>query len=63
MIVPFIYIEGFTSNGVPYGVMDEDSGRYLLRKSDSSGEFFISPGEITEWNNRTWTEDAFIYRE
>jgi hypothetical protein len=29
--------------------IDEDNGRFMIRKSDSSGEFFNSPGELIDW--------------
>ncbi|MCM3766135.1 hypothetical protein [Neobacillus niacini] len=41
--------------------IDEDNGRYMLRKSDSSGEFFNNPTELIEWIKRNWTGDEFIH--
>jgi hypothetical protein len=29
--------------------LDEDNGRYMIRKSDTSGEFFNSPMEMVKW--------------
>lgn len=29
--------------------LDEDNGRFMIKKSDSSGEFFNSPMELIEW--------------
>ena len=29
--------------------LDEDNGRFMIRKSDSSGEFFNSPKELIDW--------------
>jgi hypothetical protein len=40
--------------------LDEDNDRYMLRKSDSSGEFFNSPIELIEWIKRNWTSDNFL---
>lgn len=43
--------------------LDEDNGRYMLRKSDSSGEFFNSPIELITWIKNNWSEKEFIYPE
>ncbi len=40
-------------------VIDEDNGRYMLRKADSSGEFFNTPQELATWIFRNWHSDDF----
>jgi hypothetical protein len=40
--------------------LDEDNGRYMLRKSDSSSEYFNSPTELVAWIKNNWTEKDFI---
>jgi len=40
--------------------LDEENGRYMLRKSDSSGEYFNSPTELVDWIKNNWTEREFI---
>ncbi|WP_210365054.1 hypothetical protein [Bacillus sp. REN3] len=39
--------------------VDEDNGRYMIRKSDSSGEFFNTPVEMVEWIRANFTPDDF----
>lgn len=43
--------------------IDDDNGRYMIRKSDSSGEVFNSPIELAVWINENWHSDDFIDRE
>lgn len=40
--------------------IDEDNGRYMIRKSDSSGEVFNSPMELISWILENWGADDFI---
>jgi len=42
--------------------IDEDNGRYMIRKSDTSGEVFNSPGELIEWVKLNFQEDEFCDR-
>lgn len=42
--------------------IDEDNGRYMIRKSDRSGEFFNSPNELIEWLKMNLQEDEFCDR-
>lgn len=39
--------------------IDEDNGRYLVRKADSSGEYFNSPEELVTWVMKNWHVDQF----
>ncbi|ALC90192.1 threonine dehydratase [Bacillus sp. FJAT-18017] len=39
--------------------IDEDNGRYMIRKSDTSGVFFNSPSELIEWIRTHFQEDEF----
>ncbi|MFE8702121.1 hypothetical protein ACFYKX_16100 [Cytobacillus sp. FJAT-54145] len=39
--------------------LDEDNGRYMVRKSDTSGEFFNSPVELINWIQTNFNEDEF----
>ncbi len=43
--------------------IDEDNGRYMIRKSDSSGEFFNSPKELVGWIMENWDSEDFIDKE
>jgi hypothetical protein len=40
--------------------IDEDNGRYMIRKSDSSGEVFNSPNELVTWILENWGSDDFL---
>ncbi|WP_019241608.1 MULTISPECIES: hypothetical protein [Bacillus] len=40
--------------------IDEDNGRYMIRKSDSSGEVFNSPKELFAWILANWGAEDFI---
>lgn len=40
--------------------IDEDNGRYTIRKSDSSGEYFNSPEELVAWIRDNWKSDDFL---
>lgn len=39
--------------------LDEDNGRFMIRKSDSSGVFFNSPSELIEWVKINFREEEF----
>jgi len=39
--------------------LDEDNGRFMIRKSDTSGEVFNSPKELIEWVKINFTVDEF----
>ncbi|NMD72808.1 hypothetical protein HHO41_21535 [Bacillus sp. DNRA2] len=39
--------------------IDEDNGRFMIRKSDMSGEVFNSPRELIEWVKSNFREDEF----
>lgn len=39
--------------------VDEDNGRYMIRKSDTSGEFFNSPMEMVKWIRANLRADDF----
>ncbi|OCA90844.1 hypothetical protein A8F94_02935 [Bacillus sp. FJAT-27225] len=39
--------------------IDEDNGRYMIRKSDTSGVFFNSPSELIQWIRAHFQEDEF----
>ncbi|MBS4190919.1 hypothetical protein KHA94_12075 [Bacillus sp. FJAT-49705] len=40
-------------------ILDEDNGRYMIRKSDSSGEFFNTPYELIQWVNNNFRAEEF----
>ncbi len=39
--------------------IDEDNGRYMIRKTDSSGEFFNTPEELALWLSQNWEASDF----
>ena len=39
--------------------IDEDNGRYMIRKSDTSGEYFNNPFEMVEWIRANFNADDF----
>ncbi|MBM7094540.1 hypothetical protein JSY36_02125 [Bacillus sp. H-16] len=41
---------------------DEDNGRYMIRKADTSGEVFNSSQELKEWIEQNWNEAMFNNR-
>jgi hypothetical protein len=43
--------------------IDEDNGRYTIRKSDSSGEYFNSPKELVAWIMENWHPEDFLDRQ
>ncbi|MRX55825.1 hypothetical protein GJU41_17825 [Bacillus idriensis] len=40
-------------------VADEDNGRFMIRKEDTSGEVFNSAHELTQWIRENWSEEQF----
>lgn len=40
--------------------IDDDNGRYMVRKSDTSGVFFNSPSELISWIRDHLKEDEFL---
>ncbi|WP_042346646.1 hypothetical protein [Bacillus massiliigorillae] len=43
--------------------IDEDNGRYTIRKSDSSGEYFNTAQELIDWIKQNFSVDQFCYQE
>ncbi|WP_042457562.1 hypothetical protein [Neobacillus dielmonensis] len=41
--------------------VDEDNGRYTIRKSDTSGEFFNTPKELIAWIKAHFHEEEFCH--
>lgn len=41
--------------------LDDDNGRYTIRKSDTSGEFFNSSNELIEWIKSNFQEHEFCH--
>ncbi|MDT9026059.1 MULTISPECIES: hypothetical protein [Rossellomorea] len=41
-------------------VADEDNGRYLIRKADTSGEVFNSQEELVTWIESNWSKEQVI---
>jgi hypothetical protein len=41
--------------------IDEDNGRYMIRKSDRSGEYFNSPTELIQWVKAHFHEEDFCH--
>jgi hypothetical protein len=41
-------------------VADEDNGRYMIRKADTSGEVFNSKKELVQWIERNWSADGAV---
>ena len=39
--------------------IDEDNGRYTIRKAVTSGEFFDTPQELVKWIMDNWRSDYF----
>ncbi|WP_377889000.1 hypothetical protein [Alkalihalobacillus sp. R86527] len=43
--------------------IDDENGRYMIRKSDTSGEVFNSVEDLTGWIRANWKEDDFRSRK
>lgn len=43
--------------------LDDDNGRYMVRKSDTSGEYFNSPKELIHWIKENFNQNEFCYPE
>ncbi|QPA32305.1 hypothetical protein [Thermaerobacillus caldiproteolyticus] len=43
--------------------IDEDNGRYMIRKADTSGEVFNTPEELVQWIIDNWNNDDFQDQE
>lgn len=41
--------------------IDDDNGRYTIRKSDRSGEYFNSPKELIAWVKAHFREEEFCH--
>lgn len=41
--------------------IDDDNGRYTIRKSDRSGEYFNSPNELIAWVKTNFREEEFCH--
>lgn len=41
--------------------IDDDNGRYTIRKSDTSGEYFNSPRELIQWVKVHFHADEFCH--
>ena len=39
--------------------IDEENGRFTIRKADSSGEYFNSPEELIHWILQNWESSDF----
>ncbi|MFC4322764.1 hypothetical protein [Litchfieldia salsa] len=39
--------------------IDEDNGRYMIRKADTSGEVFNEPMELIKWVKSNWSQEDF----
>lgn len=51
-------------NAFPCEVLiDEDNGRYLIKKSDSSGEYFNNPADLVAWIFKNWRSDQFTDKQ
>lgn len=41
-------------------VADEDNGRYLIRKADTSGEVFNTQEELVRWIEANWSQEQVV---
>ncbi|MCA1059897.1 hypothetical protein LCL96_13250 [Rossellomorea aquimaris] len=41
-------------------VADEDNGRYMIRKADTSGEVFNSQEELVNWIENNWSKEKVV---
>jgi len=39
--------------------LDDDNGRYTIRKSDTSGEYFNTPQELIIWVQQNFSAEQF----
>lgn len=54
------YLLKCRGNAFPCEVtIDEDNGRYMIKKADSSGEVFNSSTEVVHWILDNWEIDDF----
>lgn len=42
--------------------LDDDNGRYTIRKSDTSGEYFNTPQELIVWVEQNFSAEQFCDR-
>ncbi|WP_153122406.1 hypothetical protein [Peribacillus tepidiphilus] len=43
--------------------IDDDNGRYMIRKSDSSGVFFNTPADLITWIRNNFRQEEFCTPE
>ncbi|WP_201714816.1 hypothetical protein [Rossellomorea arthrocnemi] len=41
-------------------VADEDNGRFMIRKADTSGEVFNSQEELVNWIDENWSQEKIV---
>ncbi|MGG3915153.1 hypothetical protein [Rossellomorea vietnamensis] len=41
-------------------VADEDNGRFMIRKADTSGEVFDSQEALVHWIEANWSKDKVV---
>ncbi|BCB02313.1 hypothetical protein [Bacillus sp. KH172YL63] len=41
-------------------VVDEDNGRFMIRKADTSGEIFNSQEELVQWIETNWSKEKVV---
>lgn len=41
-------------------VADEDNGRFMIRKADTSGEVFNSQEELVHWIEANWSREKVV---
>ena len=41
--------------------IDDDNGRYMIRKSDTTGELFNTSNELIQWVKDHFSEDEFCH--
>lgn len=41
-------------------VADEDNGRFMIRKADTSGEVFNSQEELVHWIEANWSNEKVV---